>query len=89
MYAGAGGSDLFGSRWRELHLLDSLLDQLTRPAIAGTSVPASVKDQLRSVGVPLGRAPRREELIAKVWGRKRPLMRQLDAFDDDPMPPCA
>ena len=89
MYAGAGGNDWFGSRWRELHLLDTLLDQLTRPALVGTSVPASVSDQLRSIGVSLGRAPRREELIAQVWGRKRPLLRQLDFDDDDPMPPCA
>jgi hypothetical protein len=88
MYAGAGGRDLFGSRWQELHLLDQVLDQLTRPSLAGASLPSAVRDQLRSLGVTIGRAPRREELIAQIWGRKRPLMAQLYAFDD-PTPPCA
>lgn len=83
-----GGRDLFGSRWQELNRLDRALSQLTRPSLAGASLPSSVRDQLRALGVPLRRAPRREELIAELWGRKRPLMRQLYAVDD-PMPPCA
>jgi hypothetical protein len=88
MQAGAGGRDLFGSRWHELRLLDEALTQLTRPALAGSGLPATVRDQLRTLGVQIGGSPRREELIAELWGRKRPLMRQLYAFDD-PMPPCA
>jgi hypothetical protein len=84
----AGGGDLFGSRWHELDILDTLLAQLARPSLAGAPLPASVHDQLRSLGVPAGLAPSREELISRLWGRKRPLMRQLNAFDD-PMPPCA
>ena len=88
MYAGAGGRDLFGSRWHELNVLNRVLDELTRPSLPGASLPSSVRDQLRSIGVPTGRAARREVLIAQVWSRKRPLMRQLYA-SDDPMPPCA
>ena len=88
MYAGAGGRDLFGSRWQELHLLDQLLDQLSRPTPVGASLPAHVRDELKMLGLQLGRSPRREALIAELWGRKRPLVRQLHAFDD-PMPPCA
>ncbi|HZQ49061.1 MAG TPA: hypothetical protein VFB69_02020 [Candidatus Dormibacteraeota bacterium] len=88
MQAGAGGRDLFGSRWLELRLLDRALGQLTRPALAGSGLPATVRDQLRTLGVQVGGSPRREELIAELWGRKRPLMQQLYAFDD-PMPPCA
>lgn len=88
MYAGAGGSDLFGSRWQELHLLDQVLNQLTRPSPVGAALPAAVRDQLRMLGVHIGRKARREELIAELWGRKRPLVRQLYAFDD-PTPPCA
>ena len=83
-----GGHDIFGSRWTELYRLDRLLAQLTRPWAVGASLPAGVKDQLRSLGLPIGRSAGREELIAELWGRKRPLMRQLYAFDD-PMPPCA
>jgi hypothetical protein len=88
MYAGAGGNDVFGSRWQELHRLDQLLNQLSRPSPVGASLPAAVRDQLRDLGVHIGRAPRREVLIAELWGRKRPLLRQLYAFDD-PTPPCA
>jgi hypothetical protein len=88
MYAGAGGGDLFGSRWLELHRLDQLLAQLARPSLPGAVIPASVRDQLLSLGVQIELSAGREDLIAQVWGRKRPLMRQLYAFDD-PMPPCA
>jgi hypothetical protein len=88
MDAGAGGRDLFGSRWQELRILDQLLSQLTRPSLPGDSLPAAVRDQLRTIGLHAGSSERREELIAQLWGRKRPLMRQLYAVDD-PMPPCA
>jgi hypothetical protein len=72
----------------ELNRLDRILAQLTRPSPLDASLPAALNDQLRALGLSLGREPRREELIAELWGRKRPLMRQLYAFDD-PMPPCA
>jgi hypothetical protein len=38
--------------------------------------------------VALNSTVQREELIAQLWGRKRPLMRQLYGLDD-PTPPCA
>ena len=88
MQAGAGGRDIFGSRWRELRLLDQALGQLTRPAPAGSGLPATLRDQLRTLGMHVGRSPQRHELIAQLWGRKRPLMRQLYELDD-PTPPCA
>jgi hypothetical protein len=88
MYAGAGGSDLFASRLHELHLLNQVLNQLSRPSAVGASLPATLCDQLLTLGVRICRSARREELIAELWGRKRPLMRQLYAFDDPP-PPCA
>lgn len=84
----SGGNDLFGSPWHELYRLDRLLAQLTKPAVPGTAVPAGVRDQLRELGVPLSRSFRREQLIAEVWGRKRPLLRQLRDYDDS-IPPCA
>jgi hypothetical protein len=84
----AGGRDLFGSRWSQLHVLDQLLNQLTRPSLPDSTIPPAVRDQLHSLGLSVESSPRREELIAELWGRKRPLMRQLYAFDD-PTPPCA
>ena len=86
MYSGDGQA--FGSPWHELYRLDRVLAQLTRPALAGSGVPPAVRDQLRSIGVPVHCPVRREELIAQVWGRKRPLLRRLDDADD-PIPPCA
>ena len=83
----SGNSRAFGSPWLELHCLDRVLAQLTRPAMPGAAVPAAVRDQLRALGLHMPGSVDREELIAQVWGRKRPLLRQLD--DDDPIPPCA
>jgi len=85
MYSGDSGA--FGSPWHELHRLDRVLALLTRPAMPGAAVPPAVRDQLRALGVHMLNSVDREELIAQVWGRKRPLLRQLD--DDDPIPPCA
>jgi hypothetical protein len=85
----SGGGDLFGSSgWLELHVLDQLLAQLTRPAMPDAGVPPTVREKLHDLGVPLKRTARREDLIAEVWGRKRPLLRRLSELDD-PMPPCA
>jgi len=85
MYSGDSGS--FGTPRHELYRLDRVLAQLTRPAMPGADVPAAVRDQLRALGLTMPSSVDREELIAQVWGRKRPLLRQLD--DDDPVPPCA
>lgn len=79
---------MFGSGWHQLHVLDRLISQLTKPSLPEEALSQSVSEQLRALGVPVDRAARREELIAELWGRKRPLLRQLDAFDD-PIPPCA
>jgi hypothetical protein len=84
----SGDSSAFGSPWHELYRLDRLLAQLTRPAAPGAGVPTAVRDQLRALGVSTHRSVGREELIAQVWGRKRPLLRQLNDYDD-PIPPCA
>jgi hypothetical protein len=84
----AGGNDTFGSPWVQLHHLDRLLAQLTKPAVPGTGLPPSVREQLHALGLPTRGTVRREELIEHVWGRKRPLLRQLES-DDDPIPPCA
>lgn len=84
----AGGGNVFGSAWQELYRLDKVLAQLTRPSLPGSGLPPSLRDQVRSLGLPVHRATRREELIAEVWGRKRPLLRRLDTPDDTP-PACA
>jgi hypothetical protein len=84
----SGDSGAFGSSAHELYRLDRVLTQLTRPTISGAGVPPAVYDQLRALGLPSQRSARREQLIAQVWGRKRPLLWQLDD-SDDLLPPCA
>jgi hypothetical protein len=84
----AGGRDVSGSRWYELHRLDQLIDQLTRPSLPEAILSWRVEEQLRALGVAVGRSSRREDLIAELWGRKRPLMQQLRALDE-PTRPCA
>ena len=86
MDSGYGGA--FGSPWHELDRLDQVLAQLTRPAIPGAGVPAGVREQLRALGVAMPRSVGREALIAEVWDRKRPLLRQLHDYGE-PVPPCA
>jgi hypothetical protein len=88
MYS-AGNGNSFSSPWHELYRLDRVLAQLTRPSLDEAGISASLRDQIRELGLPLRRAARREELIAEVWGRKRPLLRRLDDLDDDTPPPCA
>jgi hypothetical protein len=88
MYSAGSGGYTFRSPWHELYRLDRVLAQLTRPSLDESGVSPSLRDQLRALGLPLRRSAGREELIAEVWGRKRPLMRRLDGFDDTP-PACA
>ncbi|TME08139.1 MAG: hypothetical protein E6I69_06200 [Chloroflexi bacterium] len=86
MYPGGGGGG-FGAQWVELNHLDRILAQLTRPQLAGSGVPPAVEDDLESIGLSAYRTGRKE-LVQRVWGRKRPLLRSLEP-DDDPIPPCA
>jgi hypothetical protein len=78
----------FDSRRQELYRLDRVLTQLARPVRPGVDIPDALWVELRVLGLPVERITRREPLIQRVWGRKRPLMREL-VCDDDPMPPCA
>ncbi|HET7467179.1 MAG TPA: hypothetical protein VFL29_10955 [Candidatus Dormibacteraeota bacterium] len=83
------GWGTIGSPWQELSYLDRVLGLLSRPVPVGDGLPAGLRDELRELGVSAGRPLRRKRLIEQVWQRKRPLLRQLGALDDDPLPPCA
>ena len=85
---GVNGWGTFGSQRHELNELDRVLNLLARPAPLGSGVPRSVRSELRGLGLDLGRSAERKDLIERVWGLKRPLLRELGA-PDDPLPPCA
>ncbi len=82
------GHGFHGSRWMQLHHLDSLLTQLARPWLPDAGIPPGLRDQLRALGLRTGRAARREDVIGQLWSRKRPILRELSS-SDDPIPPCA
>ena len=82
------GWGALGHRRQELVELDRVLGLLARPARLGAGLPDGLHDELRGLGVTVGRSHRRKQLIEQVWRRKRPLMRQLGA-GSDPLPPCA
>ena len=81
-------SGRFVSPWHELHHLDFLLAQLSRPDVPGAALSPLVSAQLRALGLSLDDGPQRQELVERVWDRKRPLLRELRASDDPP-PACA
>jgi hypothetical protein len=81
-------SGAFGSRMVELHHLDRLLGQLARPARLDEGVPEGFVEELRGLGLAVRRRAGREDLVRRIWSRKRPLLRELFSADD-PMPPCA
>jgi hypothetical protein len=72
----------------DLNELDRLLSMLARPSRLGAGVPWMVRQELRGLGIRMGQAAGREELIEQIWSLKRPLLRQLGTRDD-PLPPCA
>jgi hypothetical protein len=82
------GWGTFGSQWQELSELDRVLNLLARPARLGSGVPRSVRTELRGLGLEPGPSAERKDLIERVWSLKRPLLRELGAFED-PLPPCA
>jgi hypothetical protein len=81
-----GGGDVF-----ELRRLDRALAHLARPVLGEEWQTPMTRAELLDLGVLAGgRVPQRRELIARLWSRKRQLLRQAAAFLDwDPQPPVA
>ena len=59
---------------RLLARLGKILDQVARPHGCDEAVPVEVHASLRQVGVPCDELTTREELIARLWARKRSLL---------------
>lgn len=59
---------------RLLYRLGKILDQVARPHGCDEAVPGDVHGSLWQLGVTCDERTTREELIARLWARKRSLM---------------
>lgn len=86
------GTYLFtGGQAFELTRLNRALTQLARPASSDEWLTPMTPAKLFAVGVfSSGRVTRRQDVIERLWGRKRQLLRQASAFEDwETEPPVA
>jgi hypothetical protein len=82
--------ELRGSSAFELRRVDLVLTELARPVLNEDSVEAATRDALLQLGICVSGEASRRDLIERVWGRKRALLRQRSALDDwGPMQPVA
>jgi hypothetical protein len=82
--------ELRGSSAFELRRVDLVLTELARPVLNEDSVEAATRDALLQLGICVSGEASRRDLIERVWGRKRALLRQVNALDDwGPMQPVA
>ena len=82
--------ELRGSSAFELRRVDLVLTELARPVLNEDSVEAATRGALLQLGICVSGASSRRDLIERVWGRKRALLRQVSALDDwGPMQPVA
>ena len=81
--------ELRGSTAIELRRIDRILSELARPALEEDLMTPSTREALAQIGISVGDATRRD-LIERLWGRKRSLLRQMSAVDDwGPFQPVA
>ena len=59
---------------RMLHQLGQLLSQVARPYRCEDTLPEDVRTSLWQLGFPCNELTPREELVARLWARKRRLM---------------
>jgi hypothetical protein len=82
--------ELRGSSAVELRRVDLVLTELARPVLNEDSVEEATRHALLQLGICVGGEASRRDLIERVWGRKRALLRQMSALDDwGPLQPVA
>jgi hypothetical protein len=86
-----GTFEYTGGHVFELARLNRALGYLARPGSREEWLSPLTREDLIGLGVfDGGRAPLRQELIERLWSRKRQLLRQATAINDsDPVPPVA
>jgi hypothetical protein len=74
--------ELRGSSAFELRRLDRVLSDLARPALVEDSMATSTREALLQMGICVGGDASRRDLIERLWGRKRSLLRQMSSLGD-------
>jgi hypothetical protein len=74
--------ELRGSGACELRRVDRILAELARPVIDEDAMPPATRESHLHLGICVGGEASRKDLIARVWARKRTLLRQMAAVDN-------
>jgi hypothetical protein len=82
--------ELRGSGALEVRRIDRILSQLARPALVDDFIAPSTKEALAQIGISVAGDATRKDLVELLWGRKRSLLRQINAVNDwGPFQPVA
>jgi hypothetical protein len=82
--------ELRGSGALEVRRIDRILSQLARPALEDDFIAPSTKEALAQIGISVAGDATRKDLVELLWGRKRSLLRQINAVNDwGPFQPVA
>jgi hypothetical protein len=82
--------ELRGSGVVELRRVDRILSELARPTLDDESISPSMRAAMVQVGIVVSGQASRKDLIERLWGRKRSLLRQVGSLGDwGPMQPVA
>jgi hypothetical protein len=74
--------ELRGSGASEIRKLDRLLSELTRPALGEDSIAPPTRVALVQLGICVAGDASRRDLVERLWGRKRSLLRQMNSTND-------
>ena len=82
--------ELRGSGVTELRRVDRILSELARPTLEDEPISPATRAAMVQVGIVVSGRASRKDLIERLWGRKRTLLRQVGSIGDwGPMPPVA
>jgi len=74
----------------ELRRLDRVLSELTRPALDADSIPPATRAALVQLGICVAGDASRRDLVERLWGRKRSVLRQMSSTSEwGPLQPVA
>jgi hypothetical protein len=82
--------ELRGAGAIELQRVDRVLSELARPVLDDYCMAPATRYALMQLGICVGGDASRRDLVERVWGRKRALLRQMSAIGDlSPLQPVA